>query len=51
MGHGSLSELALAVADTESGAAVGELPQGVSRTCLQDDFYRQLRELKLAKYK
>ena len=35
MGHGSLSELALAVADTEIGAAVGELPQGVSRTCLQ----------------
>ncbi len=51
MGHGSLSELALAVADTEIGAAVGELPQGVSRTCLQDDFYRQLRELKLEKYK
>ncbi|MFR3754664.1 MAG: DUF5682 family protein, partial [Enterocloster sp.] len=30
---------------------MGELPQGVSRTCLQDDFYRQLRELKLEKYK
>ena len=51
MGHGSLPELALAIADTEIGTAVGELPQGVSRTCLQDDFYRQLRELKLEKYK
>ena len=51
MGHGSLPELALAIADTEIGMAVGELPQGVSRTCLQDDFYRQLRELKLEKYK
>lgn len=51
MGHGSLPELALAVADTEIGTAVGELPQGVSRTCLQDDFYRQLGELKLEKYK
>lgn len=51
MGHGSFSELALAVADTEIGAAVGSLPQGVSRTCLQDDFYRQLHELRLDQYK
>lgn len=51
MGHGKLSELALAVADTEIGTAVGELPQGVSRTCLQDDFYRQLKDLRLEKYK
>lgn len=51
MGHGSFSELALAVADTEIGTAVGSLPQGVSRTSLQDDFYRRLGELKLEKYK
>lgn len=51
MGHGNFAELALAIADTGIGRAVGSLPQGVSRTSLQDDFYRQLRELKLEKYK
>lgn len=51
MGHGSFSEIALAAADTEIGNAVGFLPQGVSRTCLQDDFYRILSELKMDKYR
>ena len=51
MGHGSFSEIALAVADTEIGAVIGALPQGVSRTSLQDDFYRSLKELRLEKYK
>lgn len=51
MGHGSFAELSLAIADTGIGTAVGSLPKGVSRTSLQDDFYRQLQELKLEKYK
>lgn len=51
MGHGSLSEIALAAAAMEIGSVVGSLPQGVSRTSLQDDFYRNLQELKLEKYK
>ena len=51
MGHGSFSEIALASADAEIGSVVGSLPQGVSRTSLQDDFYRQLKDLRMEKYK
>ena len=51
MGHGSFSEIALAAADTEIGTKIGSLPEGVSRTSVQEDFYRQLSELKLTKYK
>ena len=49
MGHGQFSELALAAADTEIGKKIGFLPEGVSRTSVQEDFYRQLRELRLEK--
>ena len=51
MGHGSFSELALAAADTEIGTKIGFLPEGVARTSVQDDFYRQLKELRLEKYR
>lgn len=51
MGHGHFSEIALAAASTEIGAVTGSLPQGVSRTSLQDDFYRNLQELRLEKYR
>ena len=51
MGHGSFSEIALAVADTEIGTKIGSLPEGVSQTSIQSDFYRQLKELRLEKYK
>lgn len=51
MGHGHFSEIALAAADTEIGTVTGSLPQGVSRTSLQDDFYRNLRDLRLEKYR
>lgn len=51
LGGGRFSEIALAAADTEIGAAVGSLPEGVSRTSIQEDFYRKLRELKLEKYR
>lgn len=51
MGGGSLSALSLAVADTEIGTGIGSLPDGVSRTSIQEDFYRQLKALKLEKYR
>ncbi len=51
MGHGAFSEIALAAADTEIGTKIGSLPQGVSRTSIQSDFYLKLKELKLEKYK
>ena len=51
MGHGIFSELALAVADTEIGTKIGSLPQGLSQTSIQADFYEKLKELRLEKYK
>lgn len=51
MGHGNFSELAAAAADTEIGTTIGALPEGVSRTSLQEDFYRQLKDLRLEKYR
>lgn len=51
MGHGNLSELAVAFADTEIGKTIGYLPEGVSRTSVQEDFYRQLKKLKLERFR
>ncbi len=51
MGHGAFSELALAAADTEIGKTIGFLPEGVSRTSVQEDFYRQLKALRLEKFR
>lgn len=51
LGHGDISVIAEAVAGTEVGTAIGNLPEGVSRTSIQDDFYRELKRLKLEKYK
>lgn len=51
MGHGKLSEIVLAVADTEIGTKIGSIPEGVSQTSIQSDFYRKLEELRLEKYK
>lgn len=51
MGHGKLSEISLAVADTEIGTGIGSLPEGVSQTSIQSDFNRWLKELRLEKYK
>lgn len=51
LGKGSFSVISLAVADTEIGTAIGELREGVSRTSIQEDFYRQLKEWKLEKYR
>lgn len=51
LGRGELSVVAEAVANTEVGTEIGSLPEGVSRTSIQDDFYRELKRLKLEKYK
>ncbi|MBD5161408.1 MAG: hypothetical protein HDT14_05220 [Oscillibacter sp.] len=51
MGHGQFSELSLAAADTEIGKKIGLLPEGVSRTSVQEDFYRQLKVLRLEKFR
>jgi len=51
MGHGQFSELSLAAADTEIGKKIGFLPEGVSRTSVQEDFYRQLKNLRLEKFR
>lgn len=51
LGYGELSVVAEAIADTDIGTAIGNLPEGVSRTSIQDDFYRELKRLKLEKYK
>lgn len=51
IGHGELSIVAEALARVEVGTAIGNLPEGVSKTPVQDDFYRQLKLLKLEKYK
>lgn len=51
LGGGSFPAVSLAIADTEIGTAIGSLPDGVSRTSIQEDFYRQLKEWKLEKYR
>lgn len=51
MGHGNLSELAIAFADTEIGKTIGYLPEGVTRTSVQEDFYRQIKKLKLDRFR
>ncbi len=51
IGHGSFGEISLACADTEIGTKIGSLPEGTVKTAVQEDFLRQLKELKLEKYK
>lgn len=51
MGHGNLSELAVAFADVEIGKTIGYLPEGIARTSVQEDFYRQLKSKKLERFR
>ena len=51
LGGGSFAAVSRAVASAEIGSAIGMLPDGVSRTSIQADFYRQLKDLKLEKYR
>lgn len=50
IGHGSFGEISLGCAATEIGTKIGYLPKGVVCTSVQEDFQRQLKELKLEKY-
>lgn len=51
IGHGEPLLVREALADVDIGAAIGELPKGVSQTSIQDDFERELARLKLDKYR
>ncbi|MUT68113.1 DUF5682 family protein [Paenibacillus sp. NEAU-GSW1] len=50
-GFGELSTVAEALARVDIGTAIGSLPEGVSQTPVQDDLNRELKRLKLEKYK
>lgn len=51
IGRGERGTIAEALAKVNIGSAIGELPKGVSRTSIQEDFDRQTTRLKLEKYK
>jgi len=51
LGHGDASETATAFAYVDVGTAFGELPEGVSQTPIQDDFNREIRRLKMERFK
>lgn len=51
LGRGELSVIAESLARVEVGTAIGELAEGVSQTPIQEDMNRQLKRLKLDKYK
>ena len=51
LGEGEFSKVAEAIASTEIGTKIGYLPDGMSKTALQNHFNRMLKELKLEKYK
>ena len=51
IGHGEHSAVSDALARVNVGTAIGRLPKGVSKTSIQDDFDRELKRLKLDKYR
>ncbi|WP_379133648.1 DUF5682 family protein [Paenibacillus sp. sgz500958] len=51
LGHGDLAVVAEALARADVGTAIGSLAEGVSQTPIQDDLNRELKRLKLTKYK
>lgn len=51
IGHGDRASVAEAIAHVDVGTAIGELPKGVSRTSIQDDFDRELSRLRLEKFR
>ena len=51
IGHGELTTVREAMARVDVGTAIGELPEGVSRTSIQADFDREIKRLKLEKYR
>lgn len=51
LGNGEFSKVAEAIASVEIGTKIGSLPEGMSKTALQNNFNYMLRELKLERYK
>ncbi|HBI85429.1 MAG TPA: hypothetical protein DDX71_03950 [Ruminococcus sp.] len=51
LGHGSFGEISLACADVEIGTKIGSLPEGSVHTSVQEDFLRQLHDLKLERFR
>lgn len=51
VGAGEISTIAESLSFVDVGTAIGELPKGVSRTSIQEDFDRQMARLKLEKFK
>lgn len=51
VGHGEKATVAEALQHVNVGTAIGELPKGVVRTSIQEDFDRLMGRLKLEKYK
>jgi len=51
LGHGEFSGIAEALARLDVGTVIGSLPEGVSQTPIQDDLNREIKRLKLEKYK
>ena len=51
IGEGSFAEIATAVASTEIGTRIGQMPEGTVCTSVQEDFLRQLKVLKLERFR
>jgi hypothetical protein len=51
LGQGELSTVSESLAYVDVGTAIGQLPKGVSQTSIQADFDRELKRLKLEKYR
>jgi hypothetical protein len=51
LGQGDLSLVAEALNRTDIGTAMGNLPEGVSQTPVQEDMLRELKRLKLTNYR
>lgn len=51
LGHGEKVVVNEAFAKVEIGTEIGSLPKGVSQTSIQEDFDREIKRLKLEKYR
>ena len=51
LGQGEIVTIKEALARVDVGTSIGELPKGVSQTSIQQDFERELVQLRLEKYK
>ena len=51
IGYGQRATVAESLARIEVGTSIGSLPAGISQTSIQEDFNRELKRLKLTKYR